>query len=187
MGVAADEILVGTIGRASPEKNLEMLLAVMAALPAQLRCRAAIVGDGPSLQSLRMKAVTMGLGDRAIFTGERDDVAPLLGAMDIFALTSRTEGLPNAVMEAMACRRAVVATDVGGTAELIEDGVSGFLVASEDSATMTERIAALARSARQRELMGEAAHARIVSDFTAGIMAARTADIYEKALQGPLR
>jgi len=188
MGVADGEILVGTIGRASPEKNLGMLLDVAAALPAATpRCRVVIVGEGPELAGLRDRARSMGLADRAIFTGERHDVAPLLGAMDIFALTSKTEGLPNAVMEAMACRRPVVATDVGGTGELIEDGVSGHLVASGDAARMTERIAALARSRERSMAMGEAARARIESAFSVGLMVTRTADIYEKALRGPLR
>jgi len=188
MGIAPEEILIGTIGRASPEKNLEMLLEVASALPtASPRCRVAIVGDGPALAGLKAKAVASGLGDRAIFTGERHDVAPLLGAIDIFALTSKTEGLPNAVMEAMACGRPVVATDVGGTGELVEDGVSGFLVASGDVSRMTDRIVALARSAERRRAIGEAARARIAAAFTVEGMVTRTTAIYEKALRGPLR
>jgi len=188
MGVAPEEVLVGTIGRVSPEKNLGMLLTAVAAIPAQgPRCRVAIVGDGPALVALKEKAAAAGVDDRAIFTGERHDVAPLLGAFDIFALTSKTEGLPNAVMEAMAARRPVVATDVGGTAEVIEDGVSGFLVAPGDVGKMTQRIAELARAPERRAAVGAAARARIEKNFTIGMMVSRTTEIYEKALRGPLR
>jgi glycosyltransferase involved in cell wall biosynthesis len=147
----------------------------------------AIVGDGPSLAGLKAKTAAAGVADRILFTGERHDVAPLLGAMDIFALTSKTEGLPNAVMEAMASRLPVVATDVGGTGEVVEDGVSGFLIAPGDVRKMTERIAELARGADRRQAIGEAARARIAAAFTVESMVTGTTAIYEKALRGPLQ
>ncbi len=121
-------------GRLAPEKGLDVLLA---AWPAVLReapdAYLLLAGAGEQRQALEAQAARLGLGRRVIFAGARDDVAPLLQAADLFVLPSYAEGLPLALLEAMACGLPVVATAVDGTAELVQDGVTGRLVPPHDT------------------------------------------------------
>ncbi len=116
-------------GRLVAEKGLDVLLAawpaVLAAVPA---ARLLLVGDGDRRAALESQARRLGVAGQVHFLGASDDVGPLLRAADLFVLPSYAEGLPVALLEAMACRLPAVATDVDGTRDLIDDGVTGRLV-----------------------------------------------------------
>ena len=121
--------VVGSVGCLAPRKDYATLLEALALLEQRgLRFRAALVGEGPERARLERLAGSLGLAGRVRFLGERADVERLLPAMDVFVLSSREEGIPNALLEAMACGRPAVATAVGGTGEVMEDGVTGWLV-----------------------------------------------------------
>lgn len=118
-----------TIGRLVDQKNHDLFLragaAVSRAVPA---ARFMIVGDGPLRAALEGQARQLGIVDRVTFTGERGDIETLLRAASLFWLTSRWEGMPNVVLEALASGVPVISTDVGGARELVRDGVDGFVV-----------------------------------------------------------
>jgi glycosyltransferase involved in cell wall biosynthesis len=127
LGIDGERPVVGTVGRVDFQKAPEHFVEAVAAL----RSRDALavwVGSGPQLDEARRLAKERGLGGRMIFAGERSDVARLLPAFDVFALASRYEGLPCALVEAMRCGLPVVATAVNSVPDLIIPGESGLLV-----------------------------------------------------------
>lgn len=140
-GFTEADFVIGQIGRLEDEKRPDLLLETAARLP--FPSRILIVGDGSRRSALVSQARELGLGDRVVMTGLRADVPELLHAMDVYVQTSDTEGVPNVVLEAMATEVPVVATDVGGTAELIGHGVHGLLVPKGD---VTGLAAAVART-----------------------------------------
>jgi glycosyltransferase involved in cell wall biosynthesis len=119
------------------------------------------------------------LEDRLILTGARSDVPQILAALDIFVMTSDTEGLPNAVMEAMASGLPVVATRVGGTPELVAEGETGHLVPPGRREPLLEALRALVADRALRRRMGEAGRIRIAAEFTLQRMVAGTRAVYD--------
>jgi glycosyltransferase involved in cell wall biosynthesis len=138
-----------------------------------------LAGDGPERPALEGAASQLGVGDRVRFLGERDDVAELLAACDLFVLPSLYEGLPISVLEAMAARRAVVATAIGGTDEAVVDGQTGLLVPPADPASLAAAIRRVLADAELRSRLGEAGRARVAERFSAQAMVRRVMDVYE--------
>jgi glycosyltransferase involved in cell wall biosynthesis len=132
-GIAADEAVVGTIGSLTPVKGHSDLLEAAARVVAgRPRTRFVLAGGGPLRPALEEQARRLGLRERVVFTGVREDVARLLAAFDVVALPSHSEGLSNVLLESMAMARPVVATAVGGNVDVLRDGVSGRLVPVRD-------------------------------------------------------
>jgi glycosyltransferase involved in cell wall biosynthesis len=142
----------------------------------------ALCGDGVERPALEAIARDQGLTDRCRFLGQRPDVAPVLAAAAVVVQTSDQEGLPNAVMEAMAAGRPVVATRAGGTAELIDDGVDGLLVDVGDEDALVRRTATVLGDENLARRLGEAAAAKIRSRFSATAMAARYHELFDRLL-----
>ncbi|MBO0846740.1 MAG: glycosyltransferase family 4 protein [Nocardioides sp.] len=139
LGLPDDVPVVGTVARADYQKAPEHLLAALA----RLRHPEALVvwiGGGPLLETMRKKAADAGLGDRFLMVGERSDVAQMLPAFDVFALSSRYEGLPCAIVEAMRCGLPVVATSVNSVPDLVVPGRSGVLVPAGRPDLMAEAL-----------------------------------------------
>src|SRR4029450_13712770 len=112
-------------GRLSPEKGqYDMLEAARRLAPARPQVYFVFTGDGPDEAGLKARAAEYGLADRVLFTGKLKDARPVFRDLDILALTSHTEGFPNVVLEALCMETPVLATDVGGTSEIIQDGVT---------------------------------------------------------------
>jgi glycosyltransferase involved in cell wall biosynthesis len=123
--------LIGTVSRLSPEKGLDNLLRAIARLADKgMASTLLIAGEGPEAEPLRRLAGELGIAERVRFLGARNDVPRLNRLVDLFVLPSREEACPLALLEAMAGRRAVVSTRVGGSPELVTDGVDGLLVAN---------------------------------------------------------
>lgn len=140
-----DALVVGTVGRLSAQKGHRFLLdAAATLLPRRPQARLLIAGDGDLLEDLRRQAARLGLSDRVVFAGHRTDVADVLGALDVFCISSLYEGTPLALFEAMAAGKPIVSTSVDGCREVLEDGVSGLLVPPGDAAALA---AALDRAA----------------------------------------
>ncbi len=142
-----------------------------------------IVGGGPLLETLRARAAARGVAAAFTFYGHREDVAERLAEADVVAMPSRSEGLPNAVLEAMAAGRAVVASAVGGIPEVIEDGVTGLLVPPADPGALASAIGALADDPARADAMGLAARAAVESRFSFERMVEACEQLYLGELQ----
>lgn len=141
LGLGADVKIVGSVARLNLVKGHRYLLEAAAnVMKADARVHLVLVGDGDLRDEIEAQAARLGIGARTRLLGHREDSAQLAAAFDVAVLASLSEGLPNAVMEAMAAGAPVVATAVGGVPELIEDGVTGFLVPPANPGAMAERI-----------------------------------------------
>ena len=117
------------------------------------------------------------------FLGERPDVEPLLKAMDVFVLSSREEGIPNALLEAMAAGRPSVATAVGGTPEVLEDGRTGWLVPSRSPEALAAALGDALRRPDEARRRGEAAHRATVETMSIDAMVRHHEEFYERAVK----
>lgn len=182
---AAGDIVVGTIGNLYPKKNHRLFLEMAEMVTVQCRdknVRFLIAGDGPLRKELQSHAVRLGIRGKVEFTGAIDDICRILGAMDVFVLTSSYEGLSNAIMEAMASGLPVVATDVGGNRELIVDGETGFLAPEGDGAALADRVLALAGDRNLMARMGEKGRQRMLNEFPVKKMVSETEKIYRACI-----
>jgi len=167
LGVRENEVVAGTIARLESDKNLPLLIGVAARLrDAPVRLRFIVAGGGTDEDSLRTLIRERGLEDHVTLLGLREDARSLLAGFDLFVLTSRTEGLPNTVMEAMASGLPCVSTDVGGCRELIESGVTGYVVPLGDERALADRILEMAVNADARVVLGQAGRRRIVESYS---------------------
>lgn len=172
-GIPADRFVIGTVGRLVPGKNQAVLIEAMVRLRwLGLNTQLLIVGDGPVRATLSRKAVQLGVGSRVTFTGSLSDVKPALEAMDVFVLPScGVETFSNAALEAMSMGRPVILTDIGGSAEMLTNGVEGFIVPPlELSARLPALLTQLYSDRRRLNAMGAAARARAVSQFSLSAM-----------------
>lgn len=157
LGVDESSFVVGAVGSLTLVKGHDVLLAAFKDVVAkQSSARLLVVGDGPLLGALEAAGRRLAISDRVIWAGQREDVADLLAMMDVFVCSSRSEGMSNAVLEAMAAGRPVVATDVGDNALLVRDGVEGRIVPAENAALLGSVIAELAEKPSLRRRFGEA-------------------------------
>jgi glycosyltransferase involved in cell wall biosynthesis len=171
-----------TVGRLVAQKNHEMFLQAAARVGRDHPdLRFMIVGDGPLRAALEARAGQLGLAARVTFAGERRDVEAILRAASLFWLTSRWEGMPNVVLEAMASGVPAIATDVGGTRELIRGGVDGFVVPEGDAAAFVQLSRELLADPALRLQMGAAARAR-AETFSTARMVSALSDLYDAAL-----
>ena len=158
LGLSPDDIAIGTVCRLAPEKNIGQLVAAFARLGAthpiaKDKLRLVICGpDYGELASLQSRAYELGVAERTQFIGAREDVGPVLAALDVFALTSLYEGTPGALLEAMAMGLPVVATTVGAVPEVV-DG-NGFLVPPLDPYATARALGELAADSELRERLG---------------------------------
>lgn len=179
IGVAADACLIGAVGRLTPVKGLEYLLrAARILLSRQCRVQVAIVGDGSLRGALEQQARDLGIVGNIVFLGHREDTQELMFALDIFALPSLSEGIPMALLEAMAAGRAVVASRVGGIPEVIHDGVEGFLVEPRDVQGFADKCLQLIESPDLAGRVGHAARKRVEENFSARGMAQQVTALY---------
>lgn len=185
LGIGAGTKVVGTVGRLAKVKNQAMLIDAFAQLQKSVPdSRLVIVGGGPLEQELKMRAGQSGAGGSIIFLGERKDIPALLGMLDVFVLSSLSEGSPVVLLEAMACGLPVVATRVGGIPELIKDEVSGLLVPSQDLAAMSAALSRLLTDEPLRGRISEANRKRAVEEFDVKRMCREYVGLYETQLQG---
>lgn len=178
---AAAPVIV-TVGRLVAQKNPLLFVAAAAALRQRLpAARFTLIGDGPMRADVEAAVRAAGLADACVLAGERSDVDELIGQGDLFWLTSDWEGLPNALIEALACGLPAVVTDVGGTRDLVRDGQEGFVVAAGDRAGLVARSHAILSDAALHARMRAAARRRAES-FGVQRMVQATQAVYERAL-----
>jgi glycosyltransferase involved in cell wall biosynthesis len=164
--IGTETALLGTVARLYPQKNLPVFLRSAAKLSSARPWKILVVGEGPERPRLLALARDLGLSERVIWLGSRADIGGWLAAMDVFVHTADFEGMPNAVMEAMAMGLAVVASNVDGNRELIRNGVSGYLVAPGDVSGFAEQIQHLLDNPNCARQIGEEAHREILERFS---------------------
>lgn len=176
--------IVGTAGRLVPIKGIGYLIRALAVLRTEFSdLRLEIAGSGPERPAIENEVKSLGLADCVTFLGWQDDLLPVLTRWDVFALPSLEEGFGIAALEAMAAGLPVVATAVGGVPELVQDGVTGWLVPPRDSAALADRLRALLLDPRQRRIMGVAGRVRARENFSVDRMVAAIAKIYDSLLE----
>jgi len=178
-------VLVGHVARLDKVKDQATLISAFKSLQGDAghtNCRLFIAGEGPQRDELERQIAELGLADTVRLLGDRDDVAELLAECDVFALSSVAEGMPVTVLEAMAARLPVVATDVGSVSLVVEAGVTGTLVPSGNPRAMAEALRAYVSDAVLRRRHGEAGHARVATRFSSGAMVAAYAALYDGLL-----
>ncbi|MEW6183405.1 MAG: glycosyltransferase [Bacillota bacterium] len=182
LNLPADAAVVGTVARLAPQKGVRLLIQAAALIPPEKRPFFLIVGDGPLRRELEEAAGDFGVADRFIFTGARTDIPRVLGALDLLALPSVTEGLPLILLEAMAASLPVVATAVGGVPEVVVDGKTGVMVRSADPAGLAWGITQILEEPDLARRMGAAGEKRVSELFTVEKMAGRVMNLYREAL-----
>ena len=182
-GLDPGSIVVTFVGRLLRHKGVEELLAAFTALSA--RCPEAVLLLVGWRDEGNPGVVAAGLLERARadpavrFLGKRDDVREVLALTDVYALPSHREGTPRTVLEAMAMGKPVVATDVPGCRQTVEDGVTGLLVPKEDPAALAAALERLVRDAELRRRMGEAGRLRAERKFSAGVVVPQVLRLHE--------
>lgn len=166
LGLPVDARMILWVGRLDPVKGLDVLIRALAGQVDDPCAHLVLVGDGPIRGELERQAGDAGVAERVHFVGRRDDVASLLAAADVFAFPSRTEGLPNALLEAMASRCAIVTTDVPGCRDLIEDGRSGLVVPFGDAGALGGALSRVLGDAELSARLGEAARRRVEASWS---------------------
>lgn len=161
LGLAPDELVVGTVANYREQKDYPNLLAAARLLADRgVRVRFVAVGQGPLADEVEALCDSLGLADRVILTGFRPDAVRVMAACDVFTMASRWEGLPVALMEALALGLPVVATDVGGVHEAMHDGVDALLVPPGDAAALADALRRVVEDAELRAKLADAAERR---------------------------
>lgn len=188
LGLGPSEFAVIVCARLDPIKDHATTLhAFQRLLARRPEARLLLVGDGPERHAISTACDTLGLRDRTLLLGLRTDVPRLLAASDVAILTSRSEGIPLFLIEAMAARLPVVATRVGGIPEVVEDGVTGRLAPAGDANALGDHLTELAARPELRTAMGEAGRTRAVERFAESRMLAEYRDLYDQMCRGRRR
>lgn len=183
LGLPLDKAIIGTVGRLSDQKNPLYVLEVLAQLKEEQDYLFYWIGDGPLAEAARQKAADLGLNDYCHFIGYREDPTLWLAAMDIFLLLSRFEGLPLVIIEAMQQGVPVIAHAVGGTGELVRDGVNGYLIPAGDQRTVLTRIRELLAEPEKALALGRRGRELAERHFTVERMLEQYLALYHKILK----
>ena len=179
LGLRDGRPTIGVVARLDRVKNHALLLRAMTriveCLPAAILL---IIGDGPLRSELESLAIEFGVHEHVAFLGARDDVPDLLSALDLIVLPSVSEGLSLTLIEACAAGKAIVATDVGGNREVIEHGVNGLLVSSDDEEALASAAIGVLTDATRAATMGAAARRRSEAEFSLDTMVAQYVALY---------
>lgn len=168
LGVEPEDFLIGIVARLEPWKGHSIFIEAFAELAQRFpQARVILVGDGSLRQSLEQQVNELGLTDRIQFLGVRHDIAELLNCIDLFVLPSRPgEGLPNVLLEAMACKVPVIATEVGGVPELVKSAHNGYVVESGNVAELREAMEKVLSDEQHLRALSENALKTVQGEFS---------------------
>jgi glycosyltransferase involved in cell wall biosynthesis len=187
LGVPAGRLLIGAVGRLSAEKGFDLLIRTAGRLLKQgLDVELHIIGDGDEKASLQALVSSLGLGERVRLLGFRSDTIELYQAMDLFALSSLREGLPNVLLEAMALEVPVVATRIAGVPRLVLHEENGLLVEAGDEEGLARACARLLGEAGLRAALGQAGRRTIEARYSFAVRMQKVRAVYDDLLgRGP--
>jgi len=181
LGIPEDSVAVGIIGRIAPEKGHAVLLDALARLGDRYPLCLVVVGNGPDEGTLREAVARLGLGDRVLFAGFRDDVNDVISALDVVAVPSTWQEPCSAVVQqGMALGKPVIGTLVGGTPEMVLDDETGFLVPPSDAGALADAMARLAGDAFLRRRLGAAGRERVEDLFSLRVMTDKVEALYHR-------
>jgi glycosyltransferase involved in cell wall biosynthesis len=185
--IAGNERVILSVGRLSKEKAHVDLIAAFKRLREtnpNLDCKLVIVGNGPERQQLESVAREMGKGERVVFAGQVADVQPFYALADVFALSSHSEGSPNALLEAMSARVPVVATAVGGIPEIVSNDESAVLIPPNEPAAMAAAVERVLTNSELAQRLALRAAELISKHYTPEIHVKNSIEIYREVLKG---
>lgn len=181
LGLPAPSTLIGIVATLRSWKGHRFLLDAFASLE-RPRLHLVIVGDGPQREALGAQVDRLGIGERVLFAGNRDDVAPWMRAFDLFCLPSyANEGVPQSLMQAMACGLAVITTPVGSIPEIVTDGINGVIVPAQDATALARAVAALIDDPARRAALGARALTDARERFGEARMVERMIEVFRTA------
>ncbi len=172
-----DMPLVGIVGRLDAVKDHATLLKAFATVPEAAIL--VVVGDGPLAGELRQLSTELGIFEKVLFLGGRNDVEQILPCLDLFVLSSIAEGISNTILEAMACGLPVIASNVGGNPELVADGVTGSLFAAGEVQALSQLMTRYLEDTSLRQKHGLAARQRIEVEFSLDAMVDKYDQLYQ--------
>lgn len=180
LGIGEHEVAIGMVGRLWRQKNPECFVraAIRLLRDGHDTARFFLIGDGELREPLEQQVRDHGLDQAIRFLGWRDDVEKLLGAMDVFVLPSRWEGMPLAILEAMACTRPVVVSDIPGNRDLVLAGGDGFTFADEDDADLAAKLTPLVADANLRHMLGTAGREKVIQSYNLADRMKRMEQLY---------
>lgn len=174
--------IIGTLSSLTVEKGINYLVdAAQEIIKTYPQCHLLIVGNGPEMTSLQSQAKTLGISHRITFAGRRSDITNVLSAIDVFALPSLDEGLPMAMLEAMAAGKAVIASDVGDVSVALTP-TTGRLVEAKNTAQLIQEISMFIANPEEIETLGQKAKQRVNDHFSSESMSKQYAKIYDQVL-----
>jgi L-malate glycosyltransferase len=167
LGLASGQMVIGTAGRLVPVKDHANLVEALAILrDHDVAFTALVAGEGPLRAGIQALIAALGLQSHVRLLGQRADIERVFAALDVFVLSSTSEGMSNTILEAMASGAPIVATNVGGAEELVDDGVTGLLVPPQNREALAGALARMAASPARRREMGAAARVKAKSEFS---------------------
>ena len=183
LGVDKSHLVIGTVSRLSEEKDQISLIDAFSKVSQVLNnTKLIFVGDGILKKEIEHYSEKVGIGDKVIFLGFREDIAKIISTFDLFTLSSLTEGISLSLLEAMAAGKPIVATNVGGNPEVVIDGETGFLVPPKQPDKMAEAIIKVLQNPELARKMGVAGRERIEKNFSLDRMVSDYSLLYEDLL-----
>ncbi len=183
LGLTGDEVVIGSVARLDPVKNHALLVSAFAkVLLSHPRAVLLLVGDGQERARLERLCGSLNVGEKVRFLGARRDIPQLLAAMDVFALASTAEGLPLSLLEAMAARKAIVSTNVGGVPAVVRNDETGFLVESRNEDELTAAMGRLVESEDLRDRLGRNAQRLVMERYSLENSADQYRKLYREVL-----
>jgi glycosyltransferase involved in cell wall biosynthesis len=183
LGLSDSHFVAGTIARLDPIKNHDLIVSAALRLKNDFRdIRFVFVGDGELRGELETRVEEHGMKDRFIFTGWRNDIPDLLAAFDIFIMCSKNEGMGRAFVEAQAAGVPVIGTRVGGVAEVLDEGRTGYLVDPDNADELAEKIEILYRRKSHRNALSEACRKWVDPKFSAALMVDEIESVYRRTM-----
>ena len=182
--ISSDMKVIGMVGRLVSVKNFELYInAAKQVIDKGIKAKFLIIGEGPLYADLKRLSLDLGLEKHLIFTGFREDVFRLIAMLDVFVLCSKSETNPIALMEAMASGKPVIATHVGGVAELVDHGVDGLLCSSDDINCLTKSIVHLLSNAKTAESLGNRGREKMLKHYSLKRLSTLLFDVYNKIIR----
>ena len=183
LGIPRNHTVMGTVAQFSEKKGLAYLIKSASILLEHRKdVNFLLVGDGTIMGDLKQLCHNLKIGENVIFTGERSDIPEMLSLIDIFVLPSIREGLPLAILEAMACGKAVIATNVGGVPEVVKNGISGILVPPKDPEALHCAMNELLGNRGKLKKMGYNGKRVSIESFSSKTMVGKIEDLYDSLL-----
>ena len=187
-GFKKEDFIIGIVARLDPIKNHKTLFFAFKEIVKNYpQVKLIIVGDGPLREELKEKSYQLGIKNKVIFMGERDNVPEILKTFDIFVLPSLNEGMSNTILEAMATGIPVIASNVGGNPELVIDGRTGFLFSPNDVESLVQKIKTYILHPELKQKHGYNARKRVEEKFSLDQMVRRYEELYLELVERKLK